>query len=171
MEVPSPRCLREELLWLQQSLSVLGSPVVLCHNDLLCKNIIYNQVEGEYKPLKYNSRHFCMTALCCSVICIGPYAQVGRYYLHFLTTLVTCFTHCQCLHWAAELERSDETIQLFSCSATGLGGFLFKIGHKMWFTYILFFQSLLFSKANMCFNTSIRHLSYCTSNSGHCVIY
>lgn len=48
MEVPSPRCLREELVWLQQSLSVLGSPVVLCHNDLLCKNIIYNEEEGEY---------------------------------------------------------------------------------------------------------------------------
>ncbi|KAI9516961.1 Ethanolamine kinase 1 [Dissostichus eleginoides] len=47
MEVPSPRCLREELVWLQQSLSVLGSPVVLCHNDLLCKNIIYNAEEGE----------------------------------------------------------------------------------------------------------------------------
>ncbi|KAI1888142.1 hypothetical protein AGOR_G00181990 [Albula goreensis] len=42
-EVPSAECLREEMLWLQQSLSVLGSPVVLCHNDLLCKNIIYNQ--------------------------------------------------------------------------------------------------------------------------------
>ncbi|CAB1414453.1 unnamed protein product [Pleuronectes platessa] len=46
MEVPSPRCLREELVWLQQSLSVLGSPVVFCHNDLLCKNIIFNQDEG-----------------------------------------------------------------------------------------------------------------------------
>lgn len=48
-EVPSPRCLREELLWLQQDLSVLGSPVVLCHNDLLCKNIIFNKEAGEYK--------------------------------------------------------------------------------------------------------------------------
>ncbi|CAG5865241.1 unnamed protein product, partial [Menidia menidia] len=37
--------LRSELLWLQQNLSVLGSPVVLCHNDLLCKNIIYHQRE------------------------------------------------------------------------------------------------------------------------------
>lgn len=47
-EVPSTHCLREELVWLQQSLSKLGSPVVLCHNDLLCKNIIYNQGAGEY---------------------------------------------------------------------------------------------------------------------------
>ncbi|KAF3859490.1 hypothetical protein F7725_021889 [Dissostichus mawsoni] len=53
MEVPSPRCLREELVWLQQSLSVLGSPVVLCHNDLLCKNIIYNAEEGHVKFIDY----------------------------------------------------------------------------------------------------------------------
>lgn len=50
-EVPSSACLRDEMIWLQQNLSKLGSPVVLCHNDLLCKNIIYNQKEGEsYKP-------------------------------------------------------------------------------------------------------------------------
>ncbi|KAM9327771.1 ethanolamine kinase 1 [Pholidichthys leucotaenia] len=53
MEVPSPQCLREELLWLQQSLSLLGSPVVLCHNDLLCKNIIYNQRAGNVKFIDY----------------------------------------------------------------------------------------------------------------------
>ncbi|KAG7456201.1 hypothetical protein MATL_G00249300 [Megalops atlanticus] len=53
-EVPSAACLREEMLWLQQSLSVLGSPVVLCHNDLLCKNIIYNQ----------SAAHACTVLLC-----------------------------------------------------------------------------------------------------------
>ncbi|KAB5541921.1 hypothetical protein PHYPO_G00085530 [Pangasianodon hypophthalmus] len=47
-QVPSAACLREELLWLQQSLSKLDSPVVLCHNDLLCKNIIYQQAGGEH---------------------------------------------------------------------------------------------------------------------------
>ncbi len=46
-EVPSGACLRDEMIWLQQNLSKLGSPVVLCHNDLLCKNIIYKQQEGE----------------------------------------------------------------------------------------------------------------------------
>lgn len=46
-EVPSVACLRDEMIWLQQKLSKLGSPVVLCHNDLLCKNIIYKQQEGE----------------------------------------------------------------------------------------------------------------------------
>ncbi|KAF4114654.1 hypothetical protein G5714_004877 [Onychostoma macrolepis] len=52
-EVPSGACLRDEMIWLQQNLSKLGSPVVLCHNDLLCKNIIYNQQEGNVKFIDY----------------------------------------------------------------------------------------------------------------------
>uniref|UniRef100_A0A673JQ48 ethanolamine kinase n=3 Tax=Sinocyclocheilus rhinocerous TaxID=307959 RepID=A0A673JQ48_9TELE len=52
-EVPSTACLRDEMIWLQQNLSKLGSPVVLCHNDLLCKNIIYNQQEGNVKFIDY----------------------------------------------------------------------------------------------------------------------
>uniref|UniRef100_A0AAR2IIQ3 ethanolamine kinase n=1 Tax=Pygocentrus nattereri TaxID=42514 RepID=A0AAR2IIQ3_PYGNA len=52
-EVPSVACLREELVWLQQNLSKLGSPVVLCHNDLLCKNIIYRQAGGNVKFIDY----------------------------------------------------------------------------------------------------------------------
>lgn len=31
---------------MKEHLSQLGSPVVLCHNDLLCKNIIHNVKEG-----------------------------------------------------------------------------------------------------------------------------
>ncbi|CAL8318744.1 unnamed protein product [Lota lota] len=53
VEVPGLRQLRHELVWLQQSLSVLGSPVVLCHNDLLCKNIIYQQGPGDVKFIDY----------------------------------------------------------------------------------------------------------------------
>ncbi|KAL1275804.1 hypothetical protein QQF64_035427 [Cirrhinus molitorella] len=52
-EVPSAACLSDEMIWLQQNLSKLGSPVVLCHNDLLCKNIIYNQQEGNVKFIDY----------------------------------------------------------------------------------------------------------------------
>uniref|UniRef100_A0A8C1LW70 ethanolamine kinase n=2 Tax=Cyprinus carpio TaxID=7962 RepID=A0A8C1LW70_CYPCA len=52
-EVPSTACLRDEMIWLQQNLSKLGSPVVLCHNDLLCKNIIYKQQEGNVKFIDY----------------------------------------------------------------------------------------------------------------------
>ncbi|KAM9173124.1 LOW QUALITY PROTEIN: ethanolamine kinase 1 [Pangshura tecta] len=42
-DVPSPQILQEEMAWMKERLSNLGSPVVLCHNDLLCKNIIYNK--------------------------------------------------------------------------------------------------------------------------------
>uniref|UniRef100_A0A6I8NH91 ethanolamine kinase n=1 Tax=Ornithorhynchus anatinus TaxID=9258 RepID=A0A6I8NH91_ORNAN len=45
-DVPSPRVLQEEMAWMKEYLSSLGSPVVLCHNDLLCKNIIYNDKQG-----------------------------------------------------------------------------------------------------------------------------
>ncbi|XP_052270791.1 ethanolamine kinase 1-like isoform X2 [Dreissena polymorpha] len=38
--------LREELAMLQSHLEVLDSPVVFCHNDLLLKNILYDQDKG-----------------------------------------------------------------------------------------------------------------------------
>nr|XP_004664481.1 ethanolamine kinase 1 [Jaculus jaculus] len=52
-EVPGPRVLREEMRWMKAALSSLGSPVVLCHNDLLCKNIIYNQKHGDVQFIDY----------------------------------------------------------------------------------------------------------------------
>ncbi|NXP59223.1 EKI2 kinase, partial [Chloropsis cyanopogon] len=45
-DVPSPEALEQELAWMSESLPRLGSPVVLCHNDLLCKNIIYDGTRG-----------------------------------------------------------------------------------------------------------------------------
>nr|XP_033807465.1 ethanolamine kinase 1 isoform X1 [Geotrypetes seraphini] len=45
-EVPSFQVLQEEMAWMKGKFSNLGSPVVLCHNDLLCKNIIYNEKQG-----------------------------------------------------------------------------------------------------------------------------
>ena len=45
-EVPSQEVLEQEMTWMKDYLSQLGSPVVLCHNDLLCKNIIHNDKEG-----------------------------------------------------------------------------------------------------------------------------
>uniref|UniRef100_A0AAQ5ZKR2 ethanolamine kinase n=1 Tax=Amphiprion ocellaris TaxID=80972 RepID=A0AAQ5ZKR2_AMPOC len=45
-EVPSKALLEQEMAWMKEHLSTLGSPVVLCHNDLLCKNIIHNNKEG-----------------------------------------------------------------------------------------------------------------------------
>lgn len=47
-EVPSKEVLEQEMVWMKEHLSNLGSPVVLCHNDLLCKNIIHNRKEGRH---------------------------------------------------------------------------------------------------------------------------
>ncbi|MEQ2179668.1 Ethanolamine kinase 1 [Goodea atripinnis] len=41
------------MVWMKGHLSTLGSPVVLCHNDLLCKNIIHNSKEGHVRFIDY----------------------------------------------------------------------------------------------------------------------
>lgn len=46
-EVPSFETLSAEMESLKRHLSQTESPTVLCHNDLLTKNIIYNHKEGE----------------------------------------------------------------------------------------------------------------------------
>ncbi|XP_069484559.1 ethanolamine kinase 1 [Ambystoma mexicanum] len=51
--VPNPQVLQEEMAWMKERLSSLGSPVVLCHNDLLCKNIIYNEKQGDVQFIDY----------------------------------------------------------------------------------------------------------------------
>lgn len=45
-DVPKVEVLEQELAWLEEHLSQLESPVVFCHNDLLCKNIIYDRDKG-----------------------------------------------------------------------------------------------------------------------------
>lgn len=52
-EVPSKEVLEQEMGWMKEHLSTLGSPVVLCHNDLLCKNIIHNRKEGHVRFIDY----------------------------------------------------------------------------------------------------------------------
>ncbi|XP_037624430.1 ethanolamine kinase 2 isoform X2 [Sebastes umbrosus] len=52
-EVPSKAVLEQEMVWMKEHLSTLGSPVVLCHNDLLCKNIIHNTKEGHVRFIDY----------------------------------------------------------------------------------------------------------------------
>ncbi|CAF89876.1 unnamed protein product, partial [Tetraodon nigroviridis] len=51
--VPSLGTLAAEAETLERRLSAVRSPVVLCHNDLLIKNIIYNQSEGTVKFIDY----------------------------------------------------------------------------------------------------------------------
>uniref|UniRef100_A0A8C5M6G4 ethanolamine kinase n=1 Tax=Leptobrachium leishanense TaxID=445787 RepID=A0A8C5M6G4_9ANUR len=50
---PSLKVLKEELFWLQKYLPTLESPIVLCHNDLLCKNVIYNEEKGHVRFIDY----------------------------------------------------------------------------------------------------------------------
>ncbi|KAK2842656.1 hypothetical protein Q5P01_012856 [Channa striata] len=51
--VPSFETLSAELDSLKRHLSQTDSPTVLCHNDLLTKNIIYNHKEGMVKFIDY----------------------------------------------------------------------------------------------------------------------
>lgn len=55
--VPSLGTLAAEAETLERRLSAVRSPVVLCHNDLLIKNIIYNQSEGEEEPGRSSQRN------------------------------------------------------------------------------------------------------------------
>ncbi|KAG8438548.1 hypothetical protein GDO86_004929 [Hymenochirus boettgeri] len=52
-DVPSPQILEQEMSWMKEFLSNLRSPVVLCHNDLLCKNIIYNEKQRDVQFIDY----------------------------------------------------------------------------------------------------------------------
>lgn len=62
-DIPSPQVLQEEMTWMKERLSNLGSPVVLCHNDLLCKNIIYNKKRG-----RCWTKQWVVSGLICAVI-------------------------------------------------------------------------------------------------------
>ncbi|XP_009874330.1 PREDICTED: ethanolamine kinase 2, partial [Apaloderma vittatum] len=52
-DMPSLEMLEHELAWMKETLSQLESPVVLCHNDLLCKNIIYNRTQEHVRFIDY----------------------------------------------------------------------------------------------------------------------
>ncbi|XP_069753876.1 ethanolamine kinase 1-like isoform X7 [Narcine bancroftii] len=52
-DVPSLDILKSEIEVLKEHLSHIKSPVVLCHNDLLCNNIIYNEAKGDVKFIDY----------------------------------------------------------------------------------------------------------------------
>ncbi|KAJ7998169.1 hypothetical protein DPEC_G00219800 [Dallia pectoralis] len=52
-EVYSIKTLSDEMEKLKSHLSKMNSPTVLCHNDLLTKNIIYNQKEGKVRFIDY----------------------------------------------------------------------------------------------------------------------
>ncbi|XP_061078488.1 ethanolamine kinase 1-like [Conger conger] len=51
--LPGLHVLQREMEALRQHLTHVSSPIVLCHNDLLTKNIIYNQPEGSVRFIDY----------------------------------------------------------------------------------------------------------------------
>ncbi|XP_010852553.1 PREDICTED: ethanolamine kinase 2 [Bison bison bison] len=53
VDVPEVGVLERELVWLKEHLPQLDSPVVFCHNDLLCKNIIYDSSKGHVRFIDY----------------------------------------------------------------------------------------------------------------------
>ena len=48
-QAPSKAKLKEEIELLQSVLLKHDCPVVFCHNDLLCKNIVYDETKGNLK--------------------------------------------------------------------------------------------------------------------------
>ncbi|XP_069489206.1 ethanolamine kinase 2 [Ambystoma mexicanum] len=52
-DVPTVEVLEQELTWMESYLPTQGSPIVLCHNDLLCKNVIYNESKGHVRFIDY----------------------------------------------------------------------------------------------------------------------
>ncbi|XP_051916527.1 ethanolamine kinase 1-like [Hippocampus zosterae] len=62
-QLPSLAMLSAEAESLERHLSPLGSPIVLCHNDLLTKNIIHDREQGrvsfiDYEYAEYNYQAF-----------------------------------------------------------------------------------------------------------------
>ncbi|XP_073798147.1 uncharacterized protein isoform X6 [Danio rerio] len=57
-ETPSLEIIMREMEELKSHLARINSPVVLCHNDLLTKNVIYNQEEGAVKFIDYEYADF-----------------------------------------------------------------------------------------------------------------
>ncbi|XP_053575084.1 ethanolamine kinase 1 isoform X2 [Bombina bombina] len=56
-DVPNSQVLEAEMTWMKDVLSNLGSPVVLSHNDLLCKNIIYNEKQEPILAFQQYTEH------------------------------------------------------------------------------------------------------------------
>lgn len=68
LEKQAPTCskakLKEEIDHLKRVLLKHNCPVVFCHNDMLCKNIVYDETKGRsYKKLFYDARFKCTNYL------------------------------------------------------------------------------------------------------------
>ncbi|XP_042903874.1 ethanolamine kinase 1 [Parasteatoda tepidariorum] len=61
--IPSKEVLEEEVSSLKEHLMTLGSPVVFCHNDLLLKNVIFNEEKDEVTFIDYEYADYSYQAL------------------------------------------------------------------------------------------------------------
>ena len=75
--MPSKEELTRELDWLEEKLSLLDSPLVFCHNDLLLANILYDEskhsiyfIDFEYAAPNYQVTASLSVFLCPHMISI-----------------------------------------------------------------------------------------------------
>lgn len=52
-QAPNKAKLKEEIDHLKRVLLKHNCPVVFCHNDMLCKNIVYNKSKGRSYSMKH----------------------------------------------------------------------------------------------------------------------
>uniref|UniRef100_A0A8C7HAP8 ethanolamine kinase n=1 Tax=Oncorhynchus kisutch TaxID=8019 RepID=A0A8C7HAP8_ONCKI len=98
-EIPSIETLADEMETLKRHLSQIGSPTVLCHNDLLTKNIIYDNKEGMVRFIDYEYADFNYQAF-----------DIGNHFNEFAGTSDTDYS----LYPRPELQRDWLTAYLES---------------------------------------------------------
>ncbi|XP_029524415.1 ethanolamine kinase 1-like isoform X3 [Oncorhynchus nerka] len=98
-EIPSIETLSDEMETLKRHLSQIGSPTVLCHNDLLTKNIIYDNKEGMVRFIDYEYADFNYQAF-----------DIGNHFNEFAGTSDTDYS----LYPRPELQRDWLTAYLES---------------------------------------------------------
>ncbi|CDQ77286.1 unnamed protein product [Oncorhynchus mykiss] len=98
-EIPSIETLSDEMETLKRHLSQIGSPTVLCHNDLLTKNIIFDNKEGMVRFIDYEYADFNYQAF-----------DIGNHFNEFAGTSDTDYS----LYPRPELQRDWLTAYLES---------------------------------------------------------
>ncbi|XP_061641587.1 ethanolamine kinase 2 isoform X1 [Phyllopteryx taeniolatus] len=112
-EVPSKEVLEQEMVWMKEHLSTLGSPVVLCHNDLLCKNIIHNSKEAHVRFIDYEYSSYNYQAF-----------DIGNHFNEFAGDTVNDWLEHQ-PHSSEDLGSiPDPACVEFACSPRACVGFL-----------------------------------------------
>lgn len=80
--IPSRTVLEQEIAVLESHLIPLQSPVVFCHNDVLLKNVIYDEVRGRVTFIDYEYSGFNYQAF-----------DIGNHFCEFAGVVGTDFSH------------------------------------------------------------------------------